>query len=110
MLQLKESCRKVLQATAKTQHSQIHNKLIVTSGAPSAGGQVEAEEGLDAGPTRECVRLEGLHPQGRLGFRMWQGWVLPSGPGNRTFCLGCVLALGLGETGPSTCDHVLCCM
>lgn len=57
---------------------------------------------------RVCLKV--LHPQGCVGFRMWQGWVLPSGPGNRTFSLGCVLAPGLAEMGLSTCDHMLCCM
>ena len=57
---------------------------------------------------RVCLKVP--HPQGCVGFRMWQGWVLPSGPGNRTFSLGCVLAPGLAEMGLSTCDHMLCCM
>lgn len=48
-------------------------------------------------------------PTQLFGFQNVAGMGLPSGPGNRTFSLGCVLALRLGAAGLSTCGHVLCC-
>ena len=69
--------------------------------------QLEAEEGLDVEPTRECLCVsQRSAPTQLFGFQNMAGMGLPSGPGNRTFSLGCVLALGLGATGLSMCDHV----
>ena len=51
--------------------------------------QLEAEEGLDVGPTRECVRLKGLHPQGRLGFRMCRDGSYPQAQGTEPLWAVC---------------------